>query len=97
VVGAGDFILEGEVKRRVTIFTSNADVSGRIGHELTMAGGSLTLTNTVGQSWIESQARALATLRNTGSRELPLPPLASVGKRNQTTLYPPLRCTRLCD
>ncbi len=46
VVGAGDFILEGEVKRSVTIFTSNADVSGRIGRELTMAGGSLTLTNT---------------------------------------------------
>jgi len=46
VVGAGDFILEGEVKRSVTIFTSNADVSGSIGRELTMAGGSLTLTNT---------------------------------------------------
>jgi hypothetical protein len=45
VVGAGDFILEGEVKRSVTIFTSNADVSGSIGRELTMAGGSLTLTN----------------------------------------------------
>jgi cytoskeletal protein CcmA (bactofilin family) len=45
VVGAGDFILEGEVKRSVTIFTSNADVSGKIGRELTMAGGSLTLTN----------------------------------------------------
>jgi hypothetical protein len=45
VVVAGDFILEGEVKRSVTIFTSNADVSGSIGRELTMAGGSLTLTN----------------------------------------------------
>ncbi len=45
VVGAGDFILEGEVKRSVTVFTSNADVSGSIGRELTMAGGSLTLTN----------------------------------------------------
>jgi predicted anti-sigma-YlaC factor YlaD len=45
VVGTGDFILEGEVKRSVTIFTSNADVSGSIGRELTMAGGSLTLTN----------------------------------------------------
>ena len=46
VVGAGDFILEGEVKRSVTIFTSNADVSGSIGRDLTMAGGSLTLTTT---------------------------------------------------
>ncbi len=46
VVGAGDFILEGEVKRSVTIFASNADVSGSIGRELTMAGGGLTLTNT---------------------------------------------------
>ena len=46
VVGAGDFILEGEVQRSVTIFTSNADVSGSIGRELTMAGGSLTLMNT---------------------------------------------------
>ena len=45
VVGAGDFTLEGEVKRSVTIFTSNGDVSGSIGRELTMAGGSLTLTN----------------------------------------------------
>jgi hypothetical protein len=33
------------VKRSVTIFTSNADVSGSIGRELTMAGGSLTLTS----------------------------------------------------
>jgi hypothetical protein len=46
VAGAGDFILEGEVKRSVNIFTGNADVSGSIGRELTMAGGSLTLTNT---------------------------------------------------
>jgi hypothetical protein len=46
VVGAGDFILEGEVKRSVTIFTGKADVSGSIGRELTMAGGGLTLTNT---------------------------------------------------
>jgi predicted anti-sigma-YlaC factor YlaD len=45
VVGAGDFVLEGDVKHSVTIFTSNADVSGSIGRELTMAGGSLTLTN----------------------------------------------------
>jgi cytoskeletal protein CcmA (bactofilin family) len=46
VLGAGDVTLEGEVKRSVTIFASNADVSGSIGRELTMAGGSLTLTNT---------------------------------------------------
>jgi cytoskeletal protein CcmA (bactofilin family) len=46
VVGTGDVSLEGEVKRSVTIFTSNADVSGSIGRDLTMAGGSLTLTNT---------------------------------------------------
>lgn len=46
VVGAGDVSLEGEVKRGVTIFTGNADVSGSIGRELSMAGGSLTLTNT---------------------------------------------------
>ena len=46
VVGAGDVNLEGEVKRSVNIFTGNADVSGSIGRELTMAGGSLTLTNT---------------------------------------------------
>jgi Putative zinc-finger len=46
VVGSGDSILEGEVKRSVTIFSSVADVSGNIGRELTMAGGSLTLTDT---------------------------------------------------
>jgi hypothetical protein len=46
VVGAGEVNLEGEVKRCVTIFTGNADVSGSIGRDLTMAGGSLTLTNT---------------------------------------------------
>jgi cytoskeletal protein CcmA (bactofilin family) len=46
VVGAGDFVLDGEVKRSVTIFASNADVSGTVVRELTMAGGSLTLTNT---------------------------------------------------
>ena len=46
VVGAGDFSLEGEVKRSVTVFTGNADLSGSIGRELTMTGGSLTLTNT---------------------------------------------------
>src|SRR5437879_8628802 len=45
VVGAGDISLEGEVKRTATIFASNADVSGTIGRDLTMAGGSLTLTN----------------------------------------------------
>jgi hypothetical protein len=46
LVGAGDLSLEGEVKRSATIFAGNADVSGSIGHDLTMAGGSLTLTNT---------------------------------------------------
>jgi Putative zinc-finger len=46
VVGSGDFLLEGEVKRSVTIFSSVADVSGNIGRELTMAGGSLRLTDT---------------------------------------------------
>ncbi|PYX78300.1 MAG: hypothetical protein DMG70_32150 [Acidobacteria bacterium] len=46
VVGAGDVSLEGEVRRSATIFASNAEVSGSIGRELTMAGGSLTLTNT---------------------------------------------------
>ena len=46
VVGSGDFILEGEVNRSVTIFSSNADVSGNIGRELSMAGGHLTLTDT---------------------------------------------------
>jgi len=45
VVGAGDISLEGEVKRSATIFAGNADVSGTIGRDLTMAGGSLTLTN----------------------------------------------------
>lgn len=46
VVGAGDVTIEGEVKRSVTIFTGNADVIGSIGRELSMAGGSLTLSNT---------------------------------------------------
>src|SRR6184192_2066018 len=46
VVGAGDISLEGEVKRSATIFAGNADVSGTIGRDLTMAGRSLTLTNT---------------------------------------------------
>jgi len=46
VVGAGDVSLEGEVKRSATMFAGNADVSGSIGRDLTMAGSSLTLTNT---------------------------------------------------
>lgn len=46
VAGAGDLSLEGEVKRSATIFAGNADVSGNVGRELTMAGGSLTLANT---------------------------------------------------
>jgi hypothetical protein len=47
VIGAGDVSLDGTVKRSVDIFTGNAAVSGSIGRDLTMAGGSLTLTNTV--------------------------------------------------
>ena len=47
LAAAGDVSLEGEVKRSVDILTSgNADVSGSIGRDLTMAGVSLTLTNT---------------------------------------------------
>jgi hypothetical protein len=47
VVAAGDVSLEGEVKHGVDMLLSgNADVSGSIGRELTMAGRSLTLTNT---------------------------------------------------
>ncbi|HYM75836.1 MAG TPA: zf-HC2 domain-containing protein [Candidatus Dormibacteraeota bacterium] len=47
VAAAGDVSLEGEVKRSVDILGSgNADVSGTIGRDLTMNGGSLTLTNT---------------------------------------------------
>jgi cytoskeletal protein CcmA (bactofilin family) len=46
VAGAGDINLEGEVKRSATIFASSADVSGSIGRDLNMNGGSLTLTNT---------------------------------------------------
>jgi predicted anti-sigma-YlaC factor YlaD len=46
VVAAGDARLEGMVKRSVNIFTSNGDVSGSIGRDLTMTGRSLTLTNT---------------------------------------------------
>ena len=45
MVAVGDFVLEGEVKRSVSIFASTADVSGSIGRDLTMAGSSLTLTN----------------------------------------------------
>jgi hypothetical protein len=46
VAGGGDISLEGEVKRSVSIATSNADLGGSIGRDLTMVGGSLTLTNT---------------------------------------------------
>ena len=47
VVAAGDVSLEGEVKRSVDMLLSgNADVSGSIGRDVTVAGGSLTLTNT---------------------------------------------------
>ncbi len=46
LAGAGDVSLEGEVKRGVNIFTSNADVSGTIGRDLAMDGGRLTVTST---------------------------------------------------
>jgi cytoskeletal protein CcmA (bactofilin family) len=46
VVGAGDVNMEGEVKRSATIFASNAEVSGSIGRELTMAGRALRMANT---------------------------------------------------
>jgi cytoskeletal protein CcmA (bactofilin family) len=46
LAGAGDVSLEGEVKRSVNIFTSNADVSGSVGRDLSMAGGRLTVTST---------------------------------------------------
>jgi hypothetical protein len=46
VVAAGDASLDGVVKRSVNIFTGSGDVSGSIGRDLTMAGGSLTLSNT---------------------------------------------------
>jgi predicted anti-sigma-YlaC factor YlaD len=47
LAAAGDVSLEGEVKRSVDILTSgNVDLSGSIGRDLTMAGVSLTLTNT---------------------------------------------------
>jgi len=50
VVAVGDASLEGEVKRGVDIVTSgSADVSGRIGRDLTMVGRNLTLTNT---AWV---------------------------------------------
>lgn len=46
VVAAGDVTIEGDVKRSVNILASgNTDVSGTIGRDLTMSGGSLTLTN----------------------------------------------------
>jgi len=47
VVACGDFNLEGVVKRSVDILTSgNTDVSGSIGRDLSMGGGSLTLAST---------------------------------------------------
>jgi cytoskeletal protein CcmA (bactofilin family) len=45
LVAAGNVNIEGEVKRSVTIFTGNGSVSGNIGRDLSMAGGTLTLTN----------------------------------------------------
>jgi len=46
LAGAGEVSLDGEVKRSVNVFAGNADVSGSIGRDLTIAGGSLMLTNT---------------------------------------------------
>ena len=46
LVAAGDASLEGEVQRAVNLFTSNADVSGSIGRDLTMMGGRLSLAST---------------------------------------------------
>jgi len=47
VMAAGDANLEGEVKRSVNmVISESGDVSGSIGRDLTMTGGSLTLTNT---------------------------------------------------
>lgn len=46
LAGASDVSLEGEVKRSVNIFASNADVSGSIGRDLSMAGGRLLVANT---------------------------------------------------
>src|SRR6266568_4376661 len=47
LLAAGNTVrVEGVVKRSATMFAGNADVSGTIGRDLTMAGGSLTLTNT---------------------------------------------------
>jgi len=46
VAGAGEVSLEGNVKRSAAIFAGNADVSGTVGRDLTMTGGSLTLTDT---------------------------------------------------
>lgn len=47
VAAAGDVTIEGEVKRTVDILTSgHSEVSGSIGRDLTIAGVSLTLTNT---------------------------------------------------
>jgi cytoskeletal protein CcmA (bactofilin family) len=46
LAGAGDVSLEGEVRRGVNVFTSNADVSGSVGRDLSMAGGRLTITST---------------------------------------------------
>lgn len=47
IAAAGDVSLDGEVNRSVTIAVgNNADVSGSIGRELTMAGEGLNLTST---------------------------------------------------
>jgi predicted anti-sigma-YlaC factor YlaD/cytoskeletal protein CcmA (bactofilin family) len=46
LTGAGDVALEGEVARSVNVYAGNADVSGSVGREFSMAGDNLTLTNT---------------------------------------------------
>jgi hypothetical protein len=61
VVGAGDVSIEGKVNRSATMFAGNVDVSGGIGRELSMAGDSLTLTNT---SRIGSLSARVKELKN---------------------------------
>lgn len=46
IAGGEDVSLEGDVKRGATLFAGNANVSGTVGRDLTMAGGSLTLADT---------------------------------------------------
>jgi len=46
VAGADEVTLEGEVRRSANVYAGSADISGSIGRDLTMAGGSLTLNST---------------------------------------------------